>query len=85
MFGLKAQLMVGSAILVAGGISFNAITTYFSSSESGSVDWTDPGGLISLLNMMMLGVGTRAWPLYIHVESNMMFVCWFRRHYCLWH
>ena len=54
IFGQKNEIIVLSALVAAAAVSINAIFRYFS--DANNVDWTDPGGLISLLNMILLGM-----------------------------
>jgi 4-hydroxybenzoate polyprenyltransferase len=49
---MKAQAIVASSLLISAGVSFNAITNYFS--DSTNIDWSNPGGWFSLFNMLVL-------------------------------
>eukprot|EP01047_Picozoa_sp_COSAG01_P006269 COSAG01_NODE_226_length_21147_cov_59.226435_22_plen_600_part_00 len=52
VFGTRAQTIVASSLVVSTLISFNALANYFA--DSTNIDWSDPGGWFSLLNMIVL-------------------------------
>jgi hypothetical protein len=52
IFGLKSQSIVASSLIISALVSFNAVTNYFS--DSANIDWANPGGWFSLLNMLVL-------------------------------
>lgn len=53
VFGMKDQIVVATALVVVVVMSATAVQKYFG--DSTSIDWTDPGPLISLLNMTVIG------------------------------
>ena len=53
VFGTSQQVVVASALLFSVILSATTITKYFG--VSGDIDWSDPGPLISLLNIGVVG------------------------------
>lgn len=52
VFGMKSQSIVASSLIISAIVSFNAVTNYFA--DSANIDWSNPGGWFSLLNMLAL-------------------------------
>ena len=52
VFGMRSQTVVASSLIISTLISFNALSNYFG--DSANIDWTNPGGWFSLLNMVVL-------------------------------
>ena len=52
IFGMKNQAIVASSLIISAIVSFRAVTNHFS--DSANIDWSNPGGWFSLLNMLVL-------------------------------
>jgi hypothetical protein len=52
LFGPMHQTIVASALGISAMISVNALSQYFS--DSTNIEWDNPGGIFSLLNMLVL-------------------------------
>lgn len=53
VFGMKDQIVVASALVMSTIISGTAVVKYFG--DATNIDWSDPGPLIALLNMAIIG------------------------------